>query len=385
MRDLVTMSESFLSRLLRARIAALPEAQKLYASYAFCEGISDREIMRLLRWTDEDLAALRSATTEALADLVPVTSREAGRVRHAVEAALRETLAEISGETLDRAGRLPTDQHIVVDTVSDCARRVALEDVSSGDGSELRKPKDPTLNPRFHSARSSCALAVNAFAYWRCDTTSLVMDGAGGYEQLRFEAKFPIRRSGRRIHPNVDVHATGPSRSVAVESKLLEYVSVAKPISIAAEYDDAIQELADVTWRGQIERLRRNPCEFRWFAAGQIVKHYLGLKSAGTKNTQLCYVFWEPLDAAEHRVFAQHRLEFTEFAEQLADPDVAFAPLSYASLLAEWEQLGAPIAKHVDRLRARYDVSTLGAMIDTEQGLFRSSRRVGEPNRYVGS
>ena len=120
------------------------------------------------------------------------------------------------------------------------APQCALEDVSTGDGSELRQPKDPRLHPRFHSARSSCALAVNAFGYWRCDPTTLVVAGTGGYQQLRFEAKFPIAGSGRRIPPNIDVHATGSSESLAVESKLLEYLSTTKPVSIADEYDRAI-------------------------------------------------------------------------------------------------------------------------------------------------
>ena len=45
------MPESFLLRLLRERIAALPEAQKLYATHAYLEGLSDREIRRLLPLT----------------------------------------------------------------------------------------------------------------------------------------------------------------------------------------------------------------------------------------------------------------------------------------------------------------------------------------------
>ena len=357
MKDSLAMPESFLVRLLRERIAALPEAQKLYATHAYFNGLSDREIGRLLRLTHDELDRIRTATTEALAELVPVTSREGGSTCRAAETALRERLADLSGETLDRAGRLETDQHIVVKTIPDCPRRAALEDVSSGDGSELRQPKDPTLHPRFHSARSSCALAVNAFGYWRCDPTSLVVAGTGEYQQLRFEAKFPITGSGRRIPPNVDVHAVGASHSLAVESKLLEYLSTAKPVLIAPEYNRAIEQLAHESWREQIEWLRQNPCEYQFFAAGQIIKHYLGLKSNGVANTRLLYLFWEPVDAAKHRVFTQHRLEVASFSEGLEDPAVVFTPLSYANLFTEWNELGPPIADHVGRVQARYDVS----------------------------
>ena len=68
--------------------------------------------------------------------------------------------------------------------------------------------------------------------------------GDGRVSAAALEAKFPITGSGRRIPPNVDVHAVGASHSLAVESKLLEYLSTAKPVLIAAEYNDAIEQLA---------------------------------------------------------------------------------------------------------------------------------------------
>jgi hypothetical protein len=292
-------------------------------------------------------------------DLAPISSLEAAHVRRAAEIALRKRLEDLTGEKLDRGGRLPTARHIVLGSVPKRARLAALEDVTSGDGSELRQPKDTTLHPRFHSARSSCALAVNAFGFWRCDPGRLVVDGAGSFEQLRFEAKFPIEHASRRVPPNLDVHVVGSAQSLAIESKLLEYLSPAKPASIAFAYDRAIETLAHPTWREQIERLRRNPTEFQFFAASQLIKHYLGLKSGRVEKTRLLYLFWEPFDAASHRVFTQHRLEITSFAERLADPDISFASMDYATLFVEWDGLGARVADHVRHLRDRYEVSVV--------------------------
>jgi hypothetical protein len=81
-------------------------------------------------------------------------------------------------------------------------------------------PSDHALFPRFHSARSSCALAANAFAPWRLDPLTLRVQGIGEFTSLWFESK-PRLAGLRGKPPNLDVVADGPE-TLGIESKLIE-------------------------------------------------------------------------------------------------------------------------------------------------------------------
>ena len=108
------------------------------------------------------------------------------------------------------------------------------------------------------------------------------------------------------------------------------------------------------------ERLKASPNEFRCFDAAQIVKHYLGLKSVFPKRPiTLLYLYWEPVDQNQHRLFAQHRAEIASFSEHLADADVGFASLTYTELWRAWAEQTHPnwLPRHVELLTKRYLVS----------------------------
>jgi hypothetical protein len=144
-----------------------------------------------------------------------------------------------------------------------------------------------------------------------------------------------------------------------VESKLLEYLARAKPATFALAYDSAIETLAHPSWKEQIERMKSTPNEFRFFDPGQIIKHYLGLRSASDEPLRLIYLFWQPTDHDAHPLFAQHRAEIDSFAKELADPNVSFQSLSYDTLFSEWERArgDAAVVEHVQQLRRRYEVA----------------------------
>ena len=71
------------------------------------------------------------------------------------------------------------------------------------------------------------------------------------------------------------------------------------------------------------------------------------------------YVFWEPSNAADLPVFVRHRQELEEFAESVADADVAFHSVSYSILWDQWEAESqwVGMAEHVASLRQRYELS----------------------------
>ena len=123
-------------------------------------------------------------------------------------------LRSFSGAT-DRKGytRSPQDNllpGIDLATVEDDLRR--------GDGDELRT--------KFRAVHSSAALAVNCFAPFKVNPGSLLLLGKRGAKQVEFERKLPIF-SGVGA-PNIDVWIDRGRDVVAVESKLLEYLTPKK-------------------------------------------------------------------------------------------------------------------------------------------------------------
>jgi hypothetical protein len=73
----------------------------------------------------------------------------------------------------------------------------------------------------------------------------------------------------------------------------------------------------------------------------------------------LLYLYWEPLDADRFAAFGAHRRELGALSEALREARVAFASRSLHALWSDWEAQASPSwsARHVARLRARYDVT----------------------------
>ena len=92
-------------------------------------------------------------------------------------------------------------------------------DLLAGAGNEL--------DGHFFSSRSSSALAVNSFAYFRKRPNELGMQEIRGVRSLCFEKKLPTGLGGTA--PHVDVWMETVDGSVAIESKLLEYFPEPNP------------------------------------------------------------------------------------------------------------------------------------------------------------
>lgn len=291
---------------------------------------------------------------------MPLGGPETSQLARAAEDALRSKFSELTAHPLDRAGRARTIDEAFLSTVGRPEREAAVRDIKQGDGGELAQPTDPSLYPRFHSARSSCALAVNIFGPWRLDPSSLEISGLGGFKSLSFERRCPIKGvPPERTPPNLDVLAEGET-IVGIESKLIEQIRIGATASFSSDYDDAIAKLADDPWRSAIERLKTDAGYFQSFGAGQIAKHYLGMKTLfGTSNPMvLIYLYWEPDNQEAHRFFTIHREEVDEFAKWVSGGDAGFRHLSYPQLLERWHhQDGAhPLSEHVALARERYSL-----------------------------
>lgn len=263
---------------------------------------------------------------------------------------------------LDNKGRCVDVRSAVVSSVGDDCLQASLNDVRHGDGGELRVPSSGRP-PSFHSAYSSCALAINAFGPWRLDPSNLTIDGRTGFTSLEFEAKFPINPNWKRA-PNIDVVCSSPDEVVAIESKLTEHLSPRHTAKFSARYSKVVESISHSSWGQKYEQLLHNPDYYAFFNAAQIIKHYLGLRAdkdgkvAGRAVT-LLYLYWERSDARKHPLFAYHRAAVSEFSSGLLDETIRFQAMSYPELWKQWSAHG--VTTHVEQLGGRYALALEGA------------------------
>lgn len=226
-------------------------------------------------------------------------------------------------------------------------------DMAAGAGGELSTSTDGEL-PKLCAVHSSAALAVNAFGKWRNDPAEFRIAGISGFTELRFEHR--CGAGVRGTAPHLDVLARTPDVVVAIESKCTEYL---RPKS--AHFAEAYSKIEDGRKRSPWFSIVSDAAVRQRFAlldAGQLVKHYLGLANTFRQGpVLLLYLFWEPLNAGDFRVFADHRRELREFAEAVAGDRVEFKYQSYPELWREWDALGGAARQHVADLRKRYLVS----------------------------
>ncbi len=129
--------------------------------------------------------------------------------------ALKDALGQLVGvKEVPASGRVTRLESNLVDCMTVGQMRRATLDVSRGDGEELEAR--PRARPKLHSAWSSAALAVNAFACWRDREQDLRLGPRSGFESFAFEEKCRIFRGGRA--PNLDLVARYAGGVVGVES-----------------------------------------------------------------------------------------------------------------------------------------------------------------------
>lgn len=214
------------------------------------------------------------------------------------------------------------------------------------------------LEGKMRAPWSSSALAVNSFAPWQRDPALLKLAGLSGFaEKLTFEAKCPNGVS--RIPPHLDVLLERGPEIVAVESKCTEHL-VSKTAKVAAAYL-SLAEKGDERARSRWFAVLAEAPTFKLLDAYQLVKHYLGLAlTYPARPLTLVYLYWEPRNADDLPVFAEHRAEVERFRELVGDDDTcAFAACSYPEHWRELEELAEKpswLDEHLAELRRRYAV-----------------------------
>ena len=274
------------------------------------------------------------------------------RAQRALAAALA---ARLPADALDADARTQHLQQNLVDGLTDAQRRRVIDQIAMGDGGELLERAG--RRPKLHSAHSSAALAVNAFAAWIGRDSELELAGVAGLDVLEFERKCPIGVRGKT--PNLDVLAIRPDRVIAVESKCTEHLG-RHVASFSEAYDTRIAALAHPTWKAEFRALKANRRRYAFLDAAQLVKHYLGLRNSfPDRRCTLLYLYWEPTNATVHDAFVRHRDDVERFRRALDDPAVRFEAESYLDLWSRWEDQSEDVwmARHVAGLHARYRVA----------------------------
>jgi hypothetical protein len=220
------------------------------------------------------------------------------------------------------------------------------EDFEGGNGNELYR--------KFRAAHSSSALAVNTFARWKKEPSSLEIFGKTNFNTLTFEGKCSTGLGG--TPPNLDILLKNDDSIIGIESKFTEYLKPKKP-HFSDSYQRENLPQAEDQWWNLLEKTRDGSPQY--LDTAQLIKHYLGLRclnnNEGFVNHEitLLYLFWEPENWNDFDVFKNHRNEIESFTNQVKGSSVKFVAKSYPELWKEW---GAQkdILVHVENLRNRY-------------------------------
>ena len=228
--------------------------------------------------------------------------------------------------------------------VRDAYRRGAGNEWTDRDG----------IPAKFCAAHSSSALVANSFVPFARYPGDFEAFGLSGFGEPELEAICPTGLRG--TPPHLDVLLRGDSHVLAIESKCTEYLAE-KVATFSPAYDTLRGSRFEPAWEGVYDALLRDPRRFSPLDAGQLVKHYLGLRnSCGACGLTLAYLYWEPRNA-NAEIFWRHRDALTRFSESVADSSVRFVSASYLDLWRAWQRRGIPwLDLHVEGLLARYHV-----------------------------
>lgn len=235
--------------------------------------------------------------------------------------------------------------------------------LGSGKGQELEPQKNAP--PKFCAMRSSSAMVVNAFGPFVFRRNCLTLVDRKGLSVSGFERGLPIAGiDPRYTPPQLDLVASSKTSFVAVEAKLLEPFSGNHTAVFKDRYSRLRQDLWDGGWRDLMKMLIMKPTMFKHLDACQLVKHYLGVRSAilaeGNKHTnRLVYLYWRPKNHKDIQQFTDHEDEIAVMQKAVGKGSVGFTALPLDKVLDNWRAKGTPgwLQRHERVLRSRYFVN----------------------------
>lgn len=213
---------------------------------------------------------------------------------------------------------------------------------------------------RLRQPETAAVIAVNSFLGWLRDPEQLILADRVGFTSLRFAARCPTGVRG--TPPHLDVLAVAPDGVVAVLARGTEHLA-ARRARIAKAYA-ALRPPPELRpWAALLGELRGQLQQFKHLDAGGVARHALALGQLfPNRPVTLLYLFWEPDDAAQHRLFSEHRAELRRLLEHVADAAVMFRAQSFAELWESWARRAGPawLPAVLEALRSRYCVTVAG-------------------------
>jgi hypothetical protein len=231
----------------------------------------------------------------------------------------------------------------------------ARREFEAGSGGELGRNGKPG---KMSSLRSSSALSYNVFQPWRgldLQPLAAALQTTVNSRELRFEQKF--RHGLRSTPPNLDVVLdVEQPRPMGIECKFTEPYGPKKDHAPLDEKylvgDRARWTEVNLPRAQELAASVGNTFRFKRLAAGQLLKHILGLAWTTRQSPRLRYV-WFDTDCVEA---SEHRDELTLFEAQL-DHGIDFAALTYQELMESLFSQPEPINGYRSYLKERYFVT----------------------------
>lgn len=256
-----------------------------------------------------------------------------------VDAALRH---QVGTDLLDGQGKFRRRSHILVKGVD---HKLLRESVLLERGSQAWWPG------------SGLTLTLNSFLAWRRMPEQLVIDGEGGFEDLRFGARCTTGIRG--TPPQLDLLALGDRTVLAICGEGPGYL-LRRQTRLAPAYH-TYPLAADLEgWAGLRQTLKLVPDSFVFVDAAAFLKFAIGLaRIFPDRRCILLYLYWEPEIGAELSPFQTHRQEIRRLEDQVGRDRIGFRSLRFADLWQAWEQLHEPLwlPDLLVRLRDRYSVA----------------------------
>ena len=230
-----------------------------------------------------------------------------------------------------------------------------------------RAPGHEIEGGKFLSQESSAALAANVFGLF-LDRPQLAPPLPGlehlGWpaERVALEAIVRFPWSGGR-HPCLDVLIETGTALIGVESKRYEPFRPRGRPDLSAAYWRPVWGARMTGYQQVRDHLGDGSLQFTHLDATQLVKHALGLCSAGRRARKLpvlVYVYAEPDVWPNERPIPRddilrHRQEIDFFRLRTRTDEVKFVAISYRELLAEWgNSADTEIQAHLKAIREHF-------------------------------
>lgn len=228
----------------------------------------------------------------------------------------------------------------------------ARKEFESGSGGELGRNGNPG---KMSSLRSSSALSYNVFQPWRgrnLEPLAKALRATVSSQELRFEQKF--RHGLRSTPPNLDVVLdVDQVRPLGIECKFSEpYGAKRDHAPLDGKYFEgnrARWSEVDLPCSQELAASVGKTAGFKRLAAGQLLKHMLGIARTTQLAPRLRYVWFDT--GCEEA--SEHRAEILRFEAQI-DASVDFVALTYQELMADLNADSEPIKGYRSYLMGRY-------------------------------